>query len=315
MKVQQDAPGPQIILSRAHPDFVVNLFKTEVPEISEGIITIKAVVREPGARTKIAVVSNDVDIDPVGACVGVRGSRIQNVVKELRGEKIDIVSWNIDPAKFVCNALSPAQISRVIIDEEDKSMEVIVSDDTHSQAIGRRGQNVKLASKLTGWHLDVVGEEIYNKTMEKGYGSLLKIPGVDEQIATAMCEMGFFSAEEVSNAGVEDLIEVEGIDEETAAVLIEQASQVAEQVKIDEAEASLEEKAEASPEEDAEASLEEKAEASPEEDAEASSEEKAEASPEEDAEASSEEDNAPDTDEAGEQPDAESDENDQETTE
>ncbi len=192
MKVHQEAPGPQIILSRAHPDFVVNLFKTEVPEISEGIITIKAVVREAGARTKIAVVSNDVDIDPVGACVGVRGSRIQNVVKELRGEKIDIVSWNIDPAKFVCNALSPAQISRVIIDEDNKSMEVIVSDDTHSQAIGRRGQNVKLASKLTGWHLDVVGESIYNKTMEKGYGSLLKISGVDEHLATAMCEMGFF---------------------------------------------------------------------------------------------------------------------------
>jgi N utilization substance protein A len=232
MKVQQDAPGPQIILSRAHPDFVVNLFKTEVPEISEGIITIKAVVREPGARTKIAVVSNDADIDPVGACVGVRGSRIQNVVKELRGEKIDIVSWNIDPAKFVCNALSPAQISRVIIDEDNKSMEVIVSDDTHSQAIGRRGQNVKLASKLTGWHLDVVSESIYNKAMEKGYGSLLKISGVDETMATAMCEMGFFSAEEVSKAGVEDLIEVEGIDEATAATFIEKASQVVEEAKI-----------------------------------------------------------------------------------
>lgn len=231
MKVHQDAAGPQIVLSRAHPDFVVNLFKTEVPEISEGIITIKAVVRESGARTKIAVVSNDVDIDPVGACVGVRGSRIQNVVKELRGEKIDIVSWNIDPAKFVCNALSPAQISRVIIDEDDKSMEVIVSDDTHSQAIGRRGQNVKLASKLTGWHLDVVSESIYNKTMEKGYGSLLKIPGVDENMATAMCEMGFFSAEEVSNAGVEDLIEVEGVDEETATTLIEEAAQVVEEAK------------------------------------------------------------------------------------
>ena len=236
MKVHQDSPGPQIILSRAHPDFVVNLFKTEVPEISEGIITIKAVVREAGARTKIAVVSNDADIDPVGACVGVRGSRIQNVVKELRGEKIDIVSWNIDPAKFVCNALSPAQISRVIIDEDNKSMEVIVSDDTHSQAIGRRGQNVKLASKLTGWHLDVVSESIYNKTMEKGYGSLLKISGVDEKIATAMCEMGFFSAEEVSNAGIDDLIEVEGVDEETAAALIKKAAQVVEleQVKDEE---------------------------------------------------------------------------------
>ena len=240
MKVHQESPGPQIILSRAHPDFVVNLFKTEVPEISEGIITVKGVVREPGARTKIAVVSNDADIDPVGACVGVRGSRIQNVVKELRGEKIDIVSWNIDPAKFVCNALSPAQISRVIIDEDNKSMEVIVSDETHSQAIGRRGQNVKLASKLTGWHLDVVSESIYNRTMEKGYGSLLKISGVDEKIATAMCEMGFFSAEEVSNAGIEDLIEVEGVDEVTAAALIKEAAQVAEheQAKDEESDAS-----------------------------------------------------------------------------
>jgi N utilization substance protein A len=233
MKVQQDAPGPQIVLSRAHPDFVVNLFKTEVPEISEGIISIKAVVREPGARTKIAVASNDADIDPVGACVGVRGSRIQNVVKELRGEKIDIVAWHIDPAKFVCNALSPAQISRVIMDVENSSMEVIVSDDTHSQAIGRRGQNVKLASKLTGWHLDVVGEAIYNKTMEKGYGSLLRIPGVDEKIATAMCEMGFFSAEDVSNAKAEDLLEVEGVDEETAANLIEKASRLVENAKTD----------------------------------------------------------------------------------
>jgi transcription termination/antitermination protein NusA len=191
------------------------------------------VVREPGARTKIAVASNDADIDPVGACVGVRGSRIQNVVKELRGEKIDIVSWHIDPAKFVCNALSPAQVSRVIMDVENSSMEVIVSDDTHSQAIGRRGQNVKLASKLTGWHLDVVGESIYNKIMEKGYGSLLEIPGVDEKIATAMCEMGFFSAEDVSNAKAQDLLEVEGVDEETAQKLIEMASRLVEKAKTD----------------------------------------------------------------------------------
>ncbi|MEW6076504.1 MAG: transcription termination factor NusA [Thermodesulfobacteriota bacterium] len=233
MKVQQEGPGPQIVLSRAHPDFVVNLFKTEVPEISEGIISIKGVVREPGARTKIAVASNDADIDPVGACVGVRGSRIQNVVKELRGEKIDIVPWNIDTAKFVCNALSPAQISRVIMDVENSSMEVIVSDDTHSQAIGRRGQNVKLASKLTGWHLDVVSESIYNKTMEKGYGSLLEIPGVDEKIATALCEAGFFSAEDVSNAKADDLLEVEGIDEETASLLIEKAALLVEKEKAD----------------------------------------------------------------------------------
>ncbi|MFO8048584.1 MAG: transcription termination factor NusA [Desulfosudaceae bacterium] len=226
MKVREEASGPQIILSRAHPDFVVNLFKTEVPEISEGIITIQAIAREPGGRTKIAVVSNDIDIDPVGACVGVRGNRIQNVVKELRGEKIDIVPWNIDPAKFVCNALSPAEISRVIMDVENTTMEVIVSDESHSLAIGRRGQNVKLASRLSGWQLDVVSESIYNKMMAKGYGSLLKIPEVDEPLANALCEMGFYSAEEISKAEISDLIEVEGVDEEMAADLIAKAEQI-----------------------------------------------------------------------------------------
>ncbi|MFP4039872.1 MAG: transcription termination factor NusA [Desulfosudaceae bacterium] len=226
MKVREEASGPQIILSRAHPDFVVNLFKTEVPEISEGIITIQAIAREPGGRTKIAVVSNDIDIDPVGACVGVRGNRIQNVVKELRGEKIDIVPWNIDPAKFVCNALSPAEISRVIMDVENTTMEVIVSDESHSLAIGRRGQNVKLASRLSGWQLDVVSESIYNKMMAKGYGSLLKIPEVDEPLANALCEMGFYSAEEISKAEISDLIEVEGVDEEMAADLIARAEQI-----------------------------------------------------------------------------------------
>ncbi|MDY6830318.1 MAG: transcription termination factor NusA, partial [Thermodesulfobacteriota bacterium] len=190
MKVLEETAGPQIILSRAHPDFVVNLFKTEVPEISEGIITIKAIAREAGGRTKIAVVSNDMDIDPVGACVGVRGNRIQNVVKELKGEKIDIVPWNPDPAKFVCNALSPAEIARVIIDEDNAAMEIIVPDESHSLAIGRRGQNVRLASKLTGWHLDVQSESIYTQAMERGYDTLLQIPGVDGSLANALCEVG-----------------------------------------------------------------------------------------------------------------------------
>ncbi|MFP4446144.1 MAG: transcription termination factor NusA [Desulfosudaceae bacterium] len=233
MKVREESSGPQIILSRAHPDFVVNLFKTEVPEISEGIITIQAIAREPGGRTKIAVVSNDIDIDPVGACVGIRGNRIQNVVKELRGEKIDIVPWNIDPAKFVCNALSPAEISRVIMDVENATMEVIVSDESHSLAIGRRGQNVKLASRLSGWQLDVVSESVYNKMMEQGYGSLLRLPGVDEYLANALCKMGFYSAAEIGKAEIDDLIEVEGVDEETAAELIAGAGAVAAAVEAE----------------------------------------------------------------------------------
>ncbi|MFZ5564025.1 MAG: transcription termination factor NusA, partial [Thermodesulfobacteriota bacterium] len=227
MKVLEETAGPQIILSRAHADFVVNLFKTEVPEISEGIIAIKAIAREAGGRTKIAVVSNDTDIDPVGACVGVRGNRIQNVVKELKGEKIDIVPWNPDPARFVCNALSPAEISRVIIDEDNASMEIVVPDESHSLAIGRRGQNVRLASKLTGWHLEVQSASIYTQAMERGYDSLLRIPGVDRPMANALCEMGFFSAEDISRAAIEDLLELEGVDEAVARSLIQEAARVA----------------------------------------------------------------------------------------
>lgn len=230
IKVMEESAGPQIVLSRAHPDFVVNLFKTEVPEISEGIITIKAIAREAGGRTKIAVASNDADIDPVGACVGVRGSRIQNVVKELRGERIDIVPWNIDPAKFVCNALAPAEVSRVIMDEENSAMEIIVPDDFHSLAIGRKGQNVRLASKLTGWHLDVQSESVYTKAMERGYDSLLRIPGIDVITANALCEMGYFSASDVANADVDDLIELEGVDEKVAKAIIEDARKVAQEM-------------------------------------------------------------------------------------
>lgn len=228
MAVHQESAGPQIVLSRAHPDFVVNLFKTEVPEISEGIISIKALAREAGARTKIAVASNDADIDPVGACVGVRGNRIQNVVKELKGEKIDIVPWNINPAKFVCNALSPAEISRVILDEDNKSMEIVVADDSHSLAIGKRGQNVRLASKLTGWQLNVQSASVHSSVMEKGYDSLFKIPDVNQALANELCEVGFFSAADVAQADVEDLIELEGIDEELAEALIQNAAAVAE---------------------------------------------------------------------------------------
>ena len=225
LDVLLDTRGPQILLSRTHPNFLIHLFKTEVPEISEGIVDIMGAAREPGSRAKFAVSSNDSDIDPVGACVGMKGSRVQNVVQELRGEKIDIIPWHADAARFVCNALAPAEISRVIIDEENRSMEVIVPDEFLSVAIGKRGQNVRLASKLTGWHLDVNSESRYSEAMKSGYDSLVALPGVGISMADALYEKGFFSAEELSQAAVEDLVTIRGIGEEKAAQLIESAIQ------------------------------------------------------------------------------------------
>lgn len=225
LDVLLDTRGPQILLSRTHPTFLIHLFKTEVPEISEGIVDIMGAAREPGSRAKFAVSSNDSDIDPVGACVGMKGSRVQNVVQELRGEKIDIIPWHADSARFVCNALAPAEISRVIIDEENSSMEVIVPDEFLSVAIGKRGQNVRLASKLTGWHLDVNSESRYSEAMKTGYDSLVELPGVGISMADALYEKGFFSAEELSQAEVEDLVTIRGIGDEKAAQLIESANQ------------------------------------------------------------------------------------------
>ena len=225
LDVLHDARGPQIVLSRTHPEFLVNLFKTEVPEISEGIVKIMGAAREAGSRSKFAVASSDPDIDPVGACVGMKGSRVQNVVQELKGEKIDIIPWHADTAKFVCNALSPAEISRVIIDEEDKSMEVIVPDEFLSVAIGKRGQNVRLASKLSGWHLDVKSESRYSEAMKSGYDSLVELAGVGISLADALYEQGFYSAEELSKAAIEDLTVVRGIAEEKAEKLIEHAKE------------------------------------------------------------------------------------------
>ncbi len=223
LDVLHDTRGPQIVLSRTHPNFLINLFKTEVPEISEGIVNIMGAAREPGIRAKFAVSSNSSDIDPVGACVGMKGSRVQNVVQELRGEKIDIISWHVDVAKFVCNALAPAEISRVIIDEENRAMEVIVPDEFLSIAIGKRGQNVRLASKLTGWHLDVQSETRYSQEMKSGYDSLVALPGIGVSMADALYEKGFFSAEEISKASIEDLMQIRGIGEGKAAKLIDAA--------------------------------------------------------------------------------------------
>ncbi len=230
LDVLHDTRGPQIVLTRTHADFLINLFKTEVPEISEGIVKIMGASREPGSRAKISVASNDSDIDPVGACVGMKGSRVQAVVQELRGEKIDIISWHVDAAKFVCSALAPADISRVIIDEANRSMEVIVPDESLSVAIGKRGQNVRLASRLTGWHLDVTSESRYSQAMKDGYDSLIALPGIGVSSADALYEKGFFSVEELSQSTVEDLIQIRGIAEDKAKKLIETAKETVERL-------------------------------------------------------------------------------------
>jgi N utilization substance protein A len=221
--VKQFSRGPQIVLSRTHPNFLSALFESEVPEISEGIVTIMQVAREPGSRAKIAVASKDKDVDPVGACVGMKGSRVQAVVQELRGEKIDIVPWDPDQAKFVCNALAPAEILRVIVDEENRAMEVVVPDDQLSLAIGKKGQNVRLASRVTNWKLDVRSESEYNKLLKEGYKSLLMLPGVGEKLAAALYELGYRSSDDIAKAEPADLASIKGISEKKARELIEGA--------------------------------------------------------------------------------------------
>jgi len=228
LDVLEESRGPQVILSRSHPQFLIDLFSTEVPEISEDIVKIVAAAREPGSRAKIAVTSNDSDIDPVGACVGMKGTRVQGVVHELKGEKIDIIPWRNDPAKFVCNALAPAEISRVIIDEANRSMEVIVADEFLSVAIGKRGQNVRLASKLTGWNIDVRGETTYTEAMRTGYDAIMALPGVGATTADALHEYGFYSIEEIANASVEELVQIKGISDKKAEALLESAKQAQE---------------------------------------------------------------------------------------
>ena len=223
LDIKHFSRGPQVILSRTHPNLVASLFENEVPEITEGIVQIMQVARDPGSRTKIAVASKDADVDPVGACVGMKGSRVQAVVQELRGEKIDIVPWDRDAAKFICNALAPAEVIRVIVDEDKRSMEVVVPDDQLPLAIGKRGQNVRLASKLTGWRLDVLGETNYNQALKDGYRSLLDLPGVGAKRASDLYDIGFRSVEDVASATPDDLIAVQGLGQERAAKLIENA--------------------------------------------------------------------------------------------
>ncbi len=223
LDIKRISRGPQIILSRTHPGFVQALFELEVPEISEGIVTIEGVAREPGSRTKIGVSSRDRDVDPVGACVGIKGSRVQAVVQELRGEKIDIITYDQDPARYVVNALAPAEVSRVIVDESNRSMEVVVADEVLSLAIGRRGQNVRLASKLTGWKIDVKPESTYNESLKSGYRSLLEVVGVADVGADTLFQAGYVSAEALAEADVENLIKLQDMNEARASMLVEAA--------------------------------------------------------------------------------------------
>jgi N utilization substance protein A len=217
--VRLDSRGPQVVLSRTHPDFLAALFEAEVPEISEGMVRIVGVAREAGSRSKIAVTTSDGEIDPVGACVGLRGTRVQGVVQELKGEKIDIIPYNTDIAHYVASSLAPAAVLRVVVDEDARSLEVVVPDDQLSLAIGRKGQNVRLASRLVGWRIDVKNESKYQRSLKNGYQSLLRLPGVSETTADLLFEAGYGSAGDITEVPPEQLAMVEGITEEKAAQL------------------------------------------------------------------------------------------------
>ena len=224
-----------ILLSRRHPQFVRALFETEVPEISEGIVEIKAVARDAGIRSKIAVYSSDSDVDPVGACVGMKGSRVQAVVQELRGEKVDIVLWDQDPARFVCNAIAPAQVAKVIILEKKHSMEVIVPDDQLSLAIGRKGQNVRLAANLTGWNIDVYGETKIDEMSTFAKGRLVADLAVSEAIATVLYGHGFRSADEIAESLEHEFLDIPGMDIDTLKGIYQRARAVLESRRVNSA--------------------------------------------------------------------------------
>jgi len=222
-------------LSRTHPDFLAKLFEVEVPEVYEGIVEIVSVAREPGSRSKIAVKSNDADVDPVGACVGVNGTRVKSVVQELRGERIDIIPYSEDPVKFVINALAPAVVSEVMVDKSSKTMEVIVSDDQLSLAIGKKGQNVRLAARLTGWNIDVRSEAKLKEITEESMKRLCELPGVGESIARVLFDQGFQSLEALAEADPEELMEIQGVGPVKAKKIIETARQRLQEEKTEKA--------------------------------------------------------------------------------
>ncbi|MCP3053942.1 transcription termination factor NusA [Aurantimonas marianensis] len=219
--VRREQRGPQIFLSRTHPQFMAKLFTMEVPEIYDGIITIKAVARDPGSRAKIAVISSDSSVDPVGACVGMRGSRVQAVVGELQGEKIDIIPWSPDAASFLVNALQPAEVAKVVLDEDAERIEVVVPDDQLSLAIGRRGQNVRLASQLTGWDIDILTEQEESERRQKEFVERSEIfmnaLNVDEMVGQVLASEGFATVEEVAYVDEDEVAAIEGFDQETAS--------------------------------------------------------------------------------------------------
>ncbi|MBI2351648.1 MAG: transcription termination/antitermination protein NusA [Deltaproteobacteria bacterium] len=219
VSVEMTSRGPQIVLSRTHPGMLAKLFEQEVPEIYEGIVEVKGAAREPGGRAKIAVSSRDPDVDPVGACVGMKGTRVQAVVQELRGEKIDIVHWTADQAEYVCRALAPAKVSKIIIDDEGHNMEVVVPDDQLSLAIGRKGQNVRLASRLAGWRIDVRSESEADEETRRARISLGAVPGINDMVAELLYQSGFKSAEELAEADLETILDVDGIGPEKAEVI------------------------------------------------------------------------------------------------
>jgi N utilization substance protein A len=229
--VNKQARGSQIVLSRSSPGLLIKLFEMEVPEIYEGIVKIEAAAREPGARSKIAVSSSDRDVDPVGACVGMKGSRVQAVVQELRGEKVDIVPFDEDTARFVCNALAPAEVSRVLVDEANHGMELIVPDDQLSLAIGRRGQNVRLASQLTGWRLDIISESKVREVKERAFDSLGRLQGVNDIHMQTLYNYGLRCAQDVLDADLEFLGKIPGIGDDFAARLKTDAERVVQEEK------------------------------------------------------------------------------------
>jgi N utilization substance protein A len=225
--VRREPRGPQIFLSRTHPQFMAKLFAQEVPEIYDGIVEVRAVARDPGSRAKIAVISRDSSVDPVGACVGMRGSRVQAVVNELQGEKIDIIPWTADPANFVVNALAPAEVAKVVLDEDRQRMQVVVPDQQLSLAIGRRGQNVRLASQLTGWDIDIVTEQEESENrqaeFEKRTSLFVEALNVDEVVGQLLASEGFSSVEELAVVDEKEIAGIEGFDEDTARELQERA--------------------------------------------------------------------------------------------
>lgn len=235
--VRREQRGPQIFLSRTHPQFMAKLFTMEVPEIYDGIIEIRSVARDPGSRAKIAVISRDSSIDPVGACVGMRGSRVQAVVAELQGEKIDIIPWNDNAATFIVNALQPAEVTKVVLDEDAERIEVVVPDDQLSLAIGRRGQNVRLASQLTGWDIDILTEEEESQRRQKEFVErstlFMDALNVDEMVGQVLASEGFTSVEEVAYVDSDEIASIDGFDDETAEEIQSRAKEYLDRIEAE----------------------------------------------------------------------------------